>query len=204
MGGDQPGGGRTWRTTTSVGNDNTNGTKSSGIRMILRCMPAGIPLLLLLFVFIGAPGCTDGSHTDAAQQTVPSESSGQHAAKEVNGERIYLQRCSACHLTDGTGIPGQIPPLAGSAWTNGDPELPIRIVLHGMTGRVTHQGKSYEGVMPGWQGRLTPAEIAAVLTYIRSSWGNAAPAVDTATVRNTQRKFADRTALWQVEELTAE
>lgn len=120
---------------------------------------------------------------------------------QLDGRRIYRQRCMYCHLDDGSGIPGQFPPLDGSPWTTGDPERPIRIVLHGMMGPYQVQGDEYNGVMPGWAEQLSFAEIAAVLSYVRSAWDNQAPAVDSAMVRQVWERFKDRKQPWRTEEL---
>jgi mono/diheme cytochrome c family protein len=76
------------------------------------------------------------------------------------------------------GSPGVFPPLAGNKdVTAKDPAKVIGIVLHGLNTPITVNGKEYSGGMPSWKGTLSSADIAAVLTYVRSSWGNDAPAV---------------------------
>jgi mono/diheme cytochrome c family protein len=56
-------------------------------------------------------------------------------------------------------------------------------VLNGMTGEISVNGAKYNGVMPAWKTKLSPAEVAAVITYIRSSWGNKAPPVTEAQLK---------------------
>ena len=58
----------------------------------------------------------------------------------------------------------------------------IHILLYGLNGAITVGGKPYNGVMPPWKGQLSNADIANVITYIRSSWGNKASAVTEAQV----------------------
>lgn len=72
---------------------------------------------------------------------------------------------------------GTFPPLAGSAIVAGDPVKVIRIVKYGLTGPVVVSGKTYNGMMPAWSSQLSNADIAAAISYIRSSWGDNASAV---------------------------
>jgi mono/diheme cytochrome c family protein len=120
---------------------------------------------------------------------------------QADGQRVYSQTCSACHQTTGLGIPGAFPPLAGSEWVTGDKGRLVRIVMHGLTGLVTVAGEEYEGMMPPWGGTLGDPEIAAVATYVRSSWGNKADAVTAAEVTAIRQQSAGRSAPWTVEEL---
>jgi len=88
----------------------------------------------------------------------------------VLGERLFTVNCSACHQSTGLGIPGAFPPLAKSDYLMADLDRSIGIMLNGLSGEVTVNGKTFNGVMP----KLTMSddEIANVLTYIRNTWGN--------------------------------
>jgi cbb3-type cytochrome c oxidase subunit III len=98
-------------------------------------------------------------------------------AQTPDGRAIFLQNCAACHQPDGQGG-GPFPPLAGNPDVNTvDSGGIIRTVLNGRTGPLTVNGAQYGGNMPSWRGQLSDAEIAAVLTYVRSAWQNSAPAV---------------------------
>jgi mono/diheme cytochrome c family protein len=99
-----------------------------------------------------------------------------------DGSAIFNSKCATCHQPNGTGLPGAFPPLAKNPVVTGDPKKVIKIVLNGLTGTVSVAGKTYNGSMPAWKGQLSNAEIAAVLTYVRSSWGNKASAVTEAQV----------------------
>jgi mono/diheme cytochrome c family protein len=94
----------------------------------------------------------------------------------TGGEAIYAKFCSACHQTDGTGASGRFPPLAGTDWVSGDKERLITLVMRGMEGDIEVNGEQYSGVMPQ-HAFLSDEEIADVLTYIRSSFGNSATAI---------------------------
>lgn len=101
----------------------------------------------------------------------------------VDGGQIYTAQCLACHQATGQGLPGVFPPLAGSEWVVGKPEVAVQIVLHGISGDLTVKGAHYNGMMPTFKDKLKDEEIAAVLTHVRSSFGNAAGPVDVALVK---------------------
>lgn len=131
---------------------------------------------------------------DAAAQAAP-------AAAGLDGKAEYLV-CQTCHQENGEGLPNLYPPLAGSEWLTGDAEIPIAIVLHGMQGEVTVKGQKYNNVMAPWS-TLSDAQIAAILTYERSAWGNTASAVTAEQVAAVRAKTAGRTAPWTPEEVKA-
>lgn len=86
--------------------------------------------------------------------------------------------CQACHGPDGAGVPGLAPPLAGSEWVVGPVENPIRIVLRGLEGPIKVKGVDYNlPLAMAAAPHLSDAQIAAVLTYARNSYGNKASAV---------------------------
>ncbi len=99
----------------------------------------------------------------------------QDAAAEHPGKAIYAT-CSACHQPTGAGIPGAFPPLAESEWVNGPVENLIRIQLRGLMGEITVKGVKYNSVMPP-NAAMTDKQIADVLTYVRSNFGNKSGAV---------------------------
>ncbi len=100
-----------------------------------------------------------------------------------SGSAVFAQNCASCHAATGKGIPGAFPPLAGNPVVTGDPNKLISTVLGGMNGPMAVNGAHFNGAMPAWKDKLSPAEVAAVVTYIRSSWGNKAPAVTEAQVK---------------------
>jgi mono/diheme cytochrome c family protein len=98
------------------------------------------------------------------------------------GQTIYGANCSACHGVSGTGLSGEFPPLAGNLMVTGSPDKVIAAVKNGLSGAITVNGKPFSGAMPAWKGKLSNSDIADVITYIRSSWGNKAAAVTEAQV----------------------
>src|SRR5258705_4924492 len=110
----------------------------------------------------------------AAAKATTAPATAQTTAQGPDGKVVYSTTCAACHQATGEGVEGTYPPLAGSEWVNGDEAKVIRIVLHGLTGPVEVAGETYSGMMPPWGGVLKDPELAAVLTYVRSAWGNKA------------------------------
>jgi len=102
-------------------------------------------------------------------------------AATAPGAAIYAEKCSICHGAQGQGTTSAVyaaPPLTHSAVIAAtDPKHMISIIVNGMQGPVLVNGQPYNGVMPAWKGQLSSADVALVASYIRSSWGNRAPAV---------------------------
>jgi len=137
-----------------------------------------------------------------AQGVTDSGDRSQLVDPLVLGKRLY-SNCITCHQSDGEGVNNVYPPLAGSEWVTQDPETPARILLHGLEGRIQVRGDSYDGEMPAFGGRLTDEHLAAVLTYIRSEWGNDAPAVSPDLVAALRGQHARRSGPWSADELDA-
>ena len=116
----------------------------------------------------------------------------------VLGKKQYAAACVTCHMPNGQGLPNVYPPLAGSEWVTGSEERLISIVLHGLKGPITVKGNTYNAAMPafgqvaGGGYNWSDEKIAAVLTYIRQEWGNAAGPIETAKVTELRLKEAGR------------
>lgn len=110
------------------------------------------------------------------------ESATVAVASTPLGETVYTANCSACHGAGGAGTPGVFPPLAHNPDVTGPPNKVIAIVNNGLNAKITVNGAAYQGTMPGWKQALTTAQVAAVITYIRSSWGNQGSPVTAADV----------------------
>jgi len=105
----------------------------------------------------------------------------------TDGEKIYQGACIACHEADGSGAPRIYPPLPGNAnLQSADPSSTLRIILDGAQ-TVTTPRAPNPGSMPGYGEKLSDQQIADVATYLRNSWGNAAPAVTPADVARARR-----------------
>lgn len=137
---------------------------------------------------VSAPAMGDGRSTDELQGAAPVA-----VGAAVDGAAVYASRCVACHQASGAGLPGVFPPLAGSEWVTGKETTLIALVLHGASGLLTVKGNTYNGAMPAFGAQLQDAELAAVLTHVRSQWGNSAAPVTADTVATARKETAART-----------
>ena len=122
------------------------------------------------------------------------------AGGAVDGAQIYSAQCVACHQASGAGLPGVFPPLAASEWVTGKDTLAASILLHGVTGKLTVKGAAYNGQMPAFKDKLNDAELAAVLSHIRSQFGNSASGVSADTVKAVREEGKARKDPWNGDE----
>jgi mono/diheme cytochrome c family protein len=175
-------------------------------------LPMWILMVMLVLLYVGGiyfdhhSGWFDQQvyqpYANAAMLDAYQPKSGGAAAL-AQGKKIYEQICGTCHGTDGSGKPGQAPPLAGSEWVTAKGHNRLsRIPLLGLNGPVKVKGEqmSFPSGMAAMGAALSDSDLAAVLTYIRSSWGNKAGEVtadDIKAVRagmggNTQPMSTDQ------------
>ena len=117
--------------------------------------------------------------------------SGSSAQLAAVGQRLYAQHCLICHQADGGGVPWMQPPLAGAASVTGPAEPLIELTLRGIgpgVGQMPPSG-DWSQVMASFDA-LSDQDIAAILTHVRTSWGNDAGAVDATTVTEVRRSIA--------------
>lgn len=95
----------------------------------------------------------------------------QTAEKVHPGKEVYTKYCLTCHQADGSGVPNMHPPLTTGSWVGKEPAELIAIMMKGLTGKIEVNGEVYKNFMPS-HAQLTDEEIANVLSYIRSSFGN--------------------------------
>jgi mono/diheme cytochrome c family protein len=140
------------------------------------------------------------SNPDADVTLGDSRTKGDLMARAAGGAadsaQIFGAQCAACHQATGLGLPGVFPPLAGSEWVLGRDALPVNILLHGVTGKLTVKGTAYNGAMPAFKDKLSDDEIAAVLSHVRASFGNGAGKIDPALVKREREAGKSRTAEW--------
>lgn len=94
----------------------------------------------------------------------------------LNGKKLFITHCSVCHMPNGLGVKGSFPPLSNTEWTNGPAEVMIDIVLNGFSEEIEINGDKYVTPMAALP-HIKDDELAAILTYVRSSFGNDASAV---------------------------
>jgi mono/diheme cytochrome c family protein len=102
---------------------------------------------------------------------------------QKEGKKVY-GTCVACHQNSGLGQTGQFPPLAGSEWVVGNTEALSMIIHNGVAGKIEVSGTQYNGNMSAFGANLNAKELAALMTYIRTSWGNNASIVSPSMAAN--------------------
>lgn len=110
------------------------------------------------------------------------------------GREIYGRSCAGCHAAEGQGT-NVGAPLTGSRWVTGLAGTSVRILVNGKEGPM--------GLMPPAGAGMSDDQVAAILTYIRGSWGNTAPAVNPAEVKETRLMYSYRKTPWTEAELSA-
>lgn len=191
-------------------NVNEPGEPSTGTAQ----MPMAIMIVLILLGYIG---CYKVDQLNAnfavnvhAPFTEPDEvASLAPSAEELlvaRGKQIYSKSCVACHQANGAGSGTDIPPLAGSEWVLGDPATIVAITQKGLIGPISVAGKTFGA------GTMTPAgetlgadELAAVISYVRTEWGNDGGTIGTDAVNAARQKVSDsgQSGQWEVKTLKA-
>jgi mono/diheme cytochrome c family protein len=164
-----------------------------------RAIPAWLAVLAVVLALWGAvylalyAGNDWGIYGDrrslAALKPLQTSAAG---GATMDGKALFLTHCSACHQPTGLGIPGAFPPLAASGQVNGQPAILAKIMLLGVTGKLTVQGSIYTGQMPPFA-QLSDAEIAAIGSYERSSFGNTMAPLDAGLVAKVRGGLQGRT-----------
>lgn len=102
--------------------------------------------------------------------TIAAAASSPSRAQETDGKALFLKNCAACHQATGKGIPGAFPALAGSKFAQGPGNEVASVLL------------KWRGGMPDFSDSLSDSDIATVLTFVRSSWGNKADGLNAEQV----------------------
>ena len=133
--------------------------------------------LVTVIVVLGVWGALLSSASAQGTSAQPSPTSEANRGKD-----LYVSQCSACHQINGEGLPDVFPPLKGSGVVNKDDAVKhIHVVLYGMQGGRAG-GVVYAAVMPPFAATLSDAEVADIIDYERSSWGNHGKPVAAAQV----------------------
>ena len=134
---------------------------------------------------------------------------GKERVLYVKGMNIYRKDgyCATCHQEDGKGLNASgFPPLAGSKWVTGNEDRLIKLTLKGLMGPIEVNGKKYPGQVPmtPFEGLLKDDEIAAVLTYVRNSFGNESSIISAEKVKKVREQTKDKVGFYSPEELLEE
>ncbi len=110
---------------------------------------------------------TNELNSSSLNPSIPSKTAS------LDGKQLYINYCASCHKEDGKGVAGTFPALAGSQVVNGEIDALVKIVVRG------------KGQMPAFA-FLSNLESSQILSYIRESWGNQAPAVSSGEVEENR------------------
>jgi mono/diheme cytochrome c family protein len=125
------------------------------------------------------------------------------------GRIIYNKEgyCKTCHQADGKGLAvAGFPPLTPNNWVNGNDDRLIKLVLKGVMGPIEVNGKKYPGQVPmtPFGGLLKDQEVAAVLTYVRNSFGNKGTAISPEKVKAIRKATQNKKDFYSPEQLLKE
>jgi mono/diheme cytochrome c family protein/glucose/arabinose dehydrogenase len=125
------------------------------------------------------------------------------------GKQIYAKEgyCGTCHQADGKGLTASgFPPLNNTKWVTGNEDRLIKVVLKGLLGPIEVDGKKYPGQVPmtPFAGLLNDDEVAAVLTYVRNSFGNQAGAVSAEKVKKVRASIESKKDFYSPDHLLKE
>ncbi|WP_322996660.1 cytochrome c [Castellaniella sp.] len=119
----------------------------------------------------------------------------------ADGGQLYTANCVACHQANGSGVPGVFPPLSKSEWVDAaDAGVMVRIVLHGIHGPLTVEGVQYNGEMPHFQDKFSDEEVAAIVSHVRTSFGNSASTIDAKFAAQVREETKSQTTPWKGDE----
>ena len=146
---------------------------------------------------------------EASEKILASHLKGDDLEVFAKGKKIYETEgyCITCHQEAGTGLQkAGYPTLVGQEWVLGDEERLIKLALHGLYGPMNIMGNHYEGQVPmmAFKGLLKDDEIAAVLTYVRNSFGNKASVIHPNKVKEVREATKDRNSFYTPDELLEE
>ncbi|MCI4668398.1 MAG: cytochrome c [Bacteroidia bacterium] len=130
-----------------------------------------------------------GGETKTTPKKAPTANKPKAEKVVSPGKKVYMANCATCHLQNGKGMPSLYPPLSKTEWVSGDNARLINVVLLGLKGEIEVNGEKYNNVMTPYASLLSDQEIADVLTYVRSSFGNDYPAITPAEVKAERDKL---------------
>jgi len=158
----------------------------------------------------GASGFAAPAEIEFVKFDPPKHLSGNDRKAYTLGSEVYQREshCATCHLAHGKGNANVYPSLVESPWVNGSEDRLIKLALHGLYGKIRVNGKTYDpsrGVPPmtAFRSLLNDDEVAAVLTFVRNTWGNQASPISAAAVKRVRAETIDRTTFWTPEQLQA-
>jgi len=200
----------------------STGAESSEPRATRRAIPVWLIILLFLLLYWGMVyfdlhGGWFDEHVYIPFRSIEQVIALQPVSGEgeliLKGKQLFSLNCAVCHMEAGTGNPANgCPPLAGSEWVSAPgPGRIIRLVSKGATGPIEVSGKLYTPAvpmlaigdqMPGDENQKSES-MAAIISYIRKTFGNNASQVTPEQVLKVRAEIKDRNTYFSAEELKA-
>jgi len=150
-------------------------------------------------------GIAEVEKPEFAVMAAPAHLNAEGKAQFLAGQKIYHREghCVTCHQANGKGLDPAFPSLEKSAWVSGDSTRLIKLAMYGLMGPLEINGKKYDGQVPmtPFAGMLKDDEMAAVLTFVRNSFGNKGDAIQPTQVKAVRDANAGRVMFFTTEEL---
>lgn len=182
--------------------------KSQGLAILDRAEKAGLDDWMKQTMTFARAALND---TDIEEKeeiiNVPSHLKGADKKLYLLGHAVYHRdaHCATCHQDDGRGLEaGGFPPLSGTKWATQNTDRLIKLTLKGMIGKITVKGKEYNGMMTAFEGMINDEETAAVLSYIRNSFGNKASVIKPDKVKKIRAEIKGTPVFLKADELLKE
>ncbi len=134
--------------------------------------------------------CSDDEKESIDSVALQTSESQEIKQKNHPGKALYMQFCLSCHMENGSGVPGLYPPLIKTEMVLNDNRKLIKTVLHGQEGPITVSGEDYNSIMAKFD-YLNDEQVANVLNYIRTNFGNDAVAITVNDVRTVRTAGVD-------------
>ena len=153
-------------------------------------------------------GVAEVEQPDFAVAKAPTHLDAKGQEQFLAGQKIYVREghCVTCHQADGKGLAPSFPAIEKSPWVAGDKERLIKLAMYGLMGPMEVDGKKYDGQVPmtPFGGMLNDNEMAAVLTYVRNSFGNKADPIAPEEVQKVRAATRGRVMFYNAAELLKE
>jgi mono/diheme cytochrome c family protein/glucose/arabinose dehydrogenase len=150
-------------------------------------------------------GVAEKEVADHPELAAPAHLDAEAKAQFLAGQKIYFREghCVTCHQPNGKGLDPAFPSLEKSPWVGGDADRLIKLAMYGLMGPLEINGKKYDGQVPmtPFGGMLKDSEVAAVLTFVRNSFGNQAPPITAPQVKTIRDAHPGRVQFFTTEEL---
>ena len=150
-------------------------------------------------------GVAEVERPEFAEIPAPAHLNSAEKAQFMAGQKVYFREghCGTCHQANGKGLDPAFPSLEKSPWVAGDPDRLIKLSLYGLMGPLEVNGKKYDGQVPmtPFGGMLNNDELAAVLTFVRNSFGNKSPGIQPAQIQKVRDANPGRLMFYMTDEL---